>query len=197
VDPSRHQAAISALAQKPRLEQIGIGGSDRALQAQIEKLGYAGAGTEFFSLPEPLDASERANPEKRTESLAKFLRAQSLVRRGDSNGAIQLLTEVMREDPQNHTAQVLLAQCLMQVGRFHAAIDAFERAIALRDGEWVAPYLDIALCYEQLGRPEEAIQNYERAFAFGAGPAAAKERWIALLEAQGRSAEAEALRTGR
>ncbi|HED63935.1 MAG TPA: tetratricopeptide repeat protein [Planctomycetes bacterium] len=195
VETRDQEGAIAELSRRSRLEQPGLGGEDRSLQAQIEKLGYAGAGTEFFRLPDPLDSSDRASPHTRAASLAGFLKAQSFVRRGQVNEAIRTLREVMEGDPSNHTAQHLLAQCLMQAGRFHAAIDANRRAIELREGEWVAPYLDMALCYEQLGRPEDAIASYERAFAFGAGPAAAKERWISLLESVGRSAEAASLRS--
>ena len=191
IEPYRD--AIARLAARSRLQQIGLGGDQDRLREQIEKLGYVGAGTEGNALPEPLEQTNRPAPIAMTDSAYDFLQAQKAFDLGRPGDAIPIVRSVIERDPTNHSAQILYGLCLMESRRFSQAIAEFERAAELRQGAWLEPELNIAVCYENLRRPVEAIEMYEIALANG-GPEESLRRLIALLESNGRSADAEPYR---
>ncbi|MAB79052.1 MAG: hypothetical protein CMJ89_06820 [Planctomycetes bacterium] len=186
-----YRGAISEIAGRSRLSQGGETSPDELLKKQVEQLGYAGAGTEFFRLPEPLDSSDRDSPHANLQAHNDFVRARTLAGRGHTSQAIPILESVIEREPRNHTAHYLLGECLMSERRFSAAIELMERAVALCEAKWVAPFANIALCYDRLGRTDQAIDYYRRALSLGTGPEPAIRRLIELLQQNGRAGEAE------
>ncbi len=186
------RAAIAALAARPRLPVAGVDAEFRGVLGQIERLGYAGASSTELGLPEPLETSDLPSPHERVAAYAQFAQCQKLLaENGSRETVVDLLVEVLRENPMNHKAQFHLGHALMDLGRWAEAITAFLAVLPHPGGERIPAELNLAVCYYNAGQPEEALRRFESALADTIGPPGALETYIRLLEAGGRHDEAQ------
>jgi predicted Zn-dependent protease len=73
---------------------------------------------------------------------------------------IALLLDVVKQDPNNHEANLNLGMFSMKSGQFEKAVQRFKTLIAQK--EEVEPYFYLAESYKQLGQKKEAIAAYEK-----------------------------------
>lgn len=85
---------------------------------------------------------------------------------------IQLLQDVVKQDPQNVKANMNLGLFSMRSGQFDKAVDRFKKVIAVQSGPEAWFYL--AASYENLGENTEAILAYQKAKELAADPGLSK-----------------------
>ena len=73
---------------------------------------------------------------------------------------ITLLLDVVKQDPNNHDANLNLGMFSMRSGQYAKAVQRFKTLIAQK--EEVEPYFYLAESYKQLGQKQEAIAAYEK-----------------------------------
>ncbi|MBD1395202.1 tetratricopeptide repeat protein [Mucilaginibacter glaciei] len=73
---------------------------------------------------------------------------------------IGLLLEVVKQEPDNHAANLNLGMFAMKSGQFDKAAIRFKRMTEVK--EEVEPYFYLAEAYKQLGQKKEAIAAYEK-----------------------------------
>ncbi|WP_374948122.1 tetratricopeptide repeat protein [Mucilaginibacter sp.] len=73
---------------------------------------------------------------------------------------IGLLLEVVKQQPDNHAANLNLGMFAMKSGQYDKAVTRFKRMVAVK--EEVEPYFYLAESYKQLGQKPEAIAAYEK-----------------------------------
>ena len=81
---------------------------------------------------------------------------------GQFEKARQGYLELLEDDPGNLDARRGLARTLMQMQRYDAALEQFNRAIAA-DPDFGATYANRAILYDRTGRYEKALADYRRA----------------------------------
>jgi len=106
-------------------------------------------------------AGVRPNPQ------SDIVAAQALDRMHRSAEAIDVLSRVLAQDPDNVTALEGRGTLLLRLGRDGEALGMFERALSL-GGESVTRLSNVALASHRLGRMQEAVGHAERALALGA-----------------------------
>lgn len=77
---------------------------------------------------------------------------------------IMLLQEMVRQNPKNVSAWIKLGNIMMDTSRFHAAIDAYQKALEL-DQKNVDVRVDMGTCYRNIGRSDRAAEEYRKAIA--------------------------------
>lgn len=87
-----------------------------------------------------------------------------------------------KRDPDNAHLSVLLAEALKDLGQYHEAMEAAERAIK-DDHEAPTAYLIQGLCLQSQGKPVQALRAFRCAAMRRAVPAPAKIRYRAMREA--------------
>jgi small GTP-binding protein len=103
------------------------------------------------------------------EELALTLRrAAEDIERGDYDEAQRLLARALDKRPEFHRTHHLVGLCHYYSGDYPEAIEAFERAIELR--EEAISHFYTGLSQEQLGHPHEAKVHFQRAFEVEAEP---------------------------
>ena len=85
-----------------------------------------------------------------------YIRASAAVYDGDRARAIALLEEAVDQFPDEKQAWYLLGRYQRTSGRYEAAIEHFQKAVAL-DTLFTPAYNSLAYCYDQLGRIDEAV----------------------------------------
>jgi len=107
----------------------------------------------------------------------RFWLAQLLLYFRRADAALALLREVARERPDHQQAWSTIGFVLAERGELAAALDAFDRALAL-DPRDSGTHFNVGYVLQQQGRHEEALAALERAVAadpandrawFGAG----------------------------
>jgi tetratricopeptide (TPR) repeat protein len=89
-------------------------------------------------------------------------RGQQSYERGDYVAALADFREVLAAHPRFADIRHLAGLCLSFLGQADAALDEFDRALAIND-QYVEAYVNRALMLNELGRYEEARQSYEKA----------------------------------
>jgi tetratricopeptide (TPR) repeat protein len=97
------------------------------------------------------------------------LRIDSLIQRGqeaygrrDYVGALTAFREVLEERPEFADVRHLAGLCLSFLGQAEAALEEFERALALNEG-YVEAHLNRAITLAELGRYDEARAAFDEA----------------------------------
>ncbi len=75
---------------------------------------------------------------------------------------ISNLENTAKMSPKNPAGWIALGNALMDSRQFPAAIDAYQKALAL-DPDNVNVRVDMGTCYRGAGKPEKAIEEYRKA----------------------------------
>lgn len=116
----------------------------------------------------------------------KFARAMDALSRTDFTAAIELLSEVVVEDPDNAEAWCQLGVCYLETGRPDFALEALTRAVKADPRHAMAHYL-LGNAYGSTGQLEKAAACYRRALEVEPHHAKAEEfliRTESLLESR-------------
>lgn len=97
-----------------------------------------------------------------TQEVKTVEKGVELFKRGDINGAIDILEDASRTNPNNPTAFVYLGAAYSQQGRVNAAIGALKRATELKPNDAKVHY-NLGQAYESGGVPKEAWFEYKKA----------------------------------
>ena len=73
---------------------------------------------------------------------------------------IALLLDVVKQDPNNHNANLNLGLFAMKSGQYDKAVIRFKTVIAQKPE--AEPYFYLAESYKQLGMKKEAIDAYQK-----------------------------------
>lgn len=93
----------------------------------------------------------------------KLQMAEQQFDRGQTAEAMKLLNEALAWSPENSGAQLLLARCLLEEGKFSAATRAIERAAECSDRDDAAIASIQGLIAERKGNLDAAIEYYRKA----------------------------------
>jgi tetratricopeptide (TPR) repeat protein len=194
----RARARIRELCGRPRLELEVPDDELASLQREIERLGYAGVGSDGEDDPEPLDASPRPSPHAMVAAYEDYMEGRKLFEEGgDPEQAAARLERAVAANPENHKAWFTLGLVLQGLGRFERAADGFARVLPHPGGERIPARLNLAVCLYNLGRRPEAIRHLEEALSDTIGPPGALDLLVRMLEEEGRFEEAERQRDRR
>ena len=125
-----------------------------------------------------------------TSSLPEALeKAVNAYNTGNYTEVERLCTSILAANGEFFDALHLLALALSELGRNNAALDNYDRALAVRPDDAEALY-NRGNTLHKLGRLEQALESYERALAVGADFAEALNNRGVVLQKLGRFEEA-------
>jgi tetratricopeptide (TPR) repeat protein len=78
------------------------------------------------------------------------------------NQEMQILQDVLKQDPANVGAWIKLGNLHMDSSRYHEAINAYEKALEL-DPKNVDVRVDMGTCYRRVGRADRAAEEFRKA----------------------------------
>ncbi|BCW98299.1 MAG: tetratricopeptide repeat protein [Armatimonadota bacterium] len=120
-----------------------------------------------------------------------FEEAKSLLDAGDAAGAVPLLEELTRQEPDNWRAFAHLGVAYAKVGHYETAIGAFQRAVELNPNAANLRY-NLGQAYEFAGVPEQALHAYDQALEIRPDYPLAQQAFLRLkkkLDEQAASTE--------
>ncbi len=190
------RARIAELGARARLERTPLDPGQENLQREIERLGYAGTGTDADEEDlEPLAPCTSPSPHRLTAAYADYMEGRRLFEeQGSRERAVALLERAVGANPENHKAWFTLGLARQDLARFEGAAEAFARVLDMPGGERIPAQLNLAVCLYNLGQRDEALSELERALSDTAGPPGALELLLRLLEESGRVVEAQQVR---
>lgn len=197
-EPARAEALRAAMAElcgRPRLAAEELAGGVDELQREIERLGYAGVGSEGELDPEPLETVARPSPHRMVAAYAAYMegrRQQEELR--DPAAARALFRAAVAENPGNHKAWFALGRASADLGLQEEAAQAYREVLKRPAAERIPAQLNLAVALHNLGRTDEALAELALALRDTDGPPGALELWLSLLEAAGRGSELESVR---
>jgi choline-sulfatase len=187
-EPRRAEALRTALT---RLTGSGPGAMnvtqlDRETVRKLAALGYVGAGAEPGAT-----APDRARMDPKTMIgiFNRLRRANTAVRDRRFDEALPLLREVLREDPRNAFALLVMGSAEMGRGRFADAVPWFKKYLELVPGSAYAHHW-IAICHLQRGAHDEALRESEATLAIDPRFSDARVMRGGILAARGAYPEA-------
>jgi len=172
--------------------RMAAGGMDREALEKLASLGYVGAG----AAPVPVSpGATRADPKDVIAIFNRLRRANSAVRDRRFDEALPVLQDVLRADPRNAFAQLVLGSAHMGMSDYPTAIGQYRRYLELVPSSSYA-HLWIAICQVRLGDQDQALQEASAALAIDPNFADARVLRAGILASRGRYDEALAdLRT--
>jgi arylsulfatase A-like enzyme/Tfp pilus assembly protein PilF len=144
------------LASQPRSEAAPAP-LDAETERRLRALGYLGAAAARTDVAR----HELPDPKDKIEIIQSIARADRLGSRGQTDEAIDVLREVIAEDPKIVDAYVSLGNKFSTAGRHEEAVAAFRRALELNPDYGLA-LTNLALAYRRLGRFDESRLGFER-----------------------------------
>jgi arylsulfatase A-like enzyme/Flp pilus assembly protein TadD len=161
---------------------------DREAMEKLAALGYIGAG----AAPDAGASSAPAGDPKDFIALFNRLReANSAVRERRFEEALPILQRVLKEDPKNAFATLVLGSAYMGLGRNRDAVGQFRRYAELVPTSSYA-HQWLAICHVRLGERDLALREAEAALALDPKFADAHVLKAGVLASQGRHADAVA-----
>ncbi len=137
------------------------GRMDRETLEKLAALGYVGAGAE----PSPADVGgSKADPKDMIAVFNRLRRANSAVRDHRFAEALPILHDVLREDPRNAFAQLVLGSAHMGMGEYREAILQYRRYLALVPTSAYAHHW-ISICTLRSGDQAGALREAEATLA--------------------------------
>ncbi|RPJ69186.1 MAG: hypothetical protein EHM24_19300, partial [Acidobacteria bacterium] len=136
------------------------GTMDAETLEKLASLGYVGAGAE----PARGADGSRADPKDFIGVFNQLRRANSAVRERRFDEALPVLERVLREDPRNAFAHLVLGSARMGMGDHPRAIAQFRRYLELVPTSAYAHHW-LSICYIRLGDQANALREAEAALA--------------------------------
>ena len=128
---------------------------DRETAENLPTLGYVGAGAD----PGAAEAGARSSdPKAMIAVFNRLRRANTAVRERRFAEALPLLREVLRDDPRNAFARLVMGSANMAMGRLDEAIVWFKRYLELVPTSAYAHHW-IAVCHLQRGAHDLALKE--------------------------------------
>jgi arylsulfatase A-like enzyme/Tfp pilus assembly protein PilF len=161
------ERAQTASALRQGLERLAAAGDamslqtlDREAMEKLAALGYIGAGAE----PRTAAPESLADPKDFIALFDRLRQANSAVRERRFEEAIPILKTVLRGDPRNAFATLILGSAYMGQGSSREAIGQFRRYLELVPTSSYA-HQWIAICHVRLGEREQALREADAALA--------------------------------
>jgi len=158
---------------------------DEAERSRLAALGYIS-----FPVRDVPDGEQGdlPDPRERIETLNRMYSAMTQFAKGEEEGAISDLEELVAEEPDNYSALATLANFRFRIGDYARAADAYGRAARLAAHD--ARYSELeGIALERLGQLEEALEACGRALAVDPDRTSSRDiRWR-LLARLGRKDE--------
>lgn len=151
------------------------------LKEQIASLGYV-------SSAKAAGASSGMDPKDGIVLLGQIDAATKLVSQNRQDDAIAILNDVLKRNPQNVPARVILGQVYLGRRNYAAAQEQFNAALQVRPLDTI--HLDLALALAGLGRFREAASQYQQALALNPRQLRAYVNWAELSLRLKQDAEA-------
>jgi arylsulfatase A-like enzyme/Tfp pilus assembly protein PilF len=132
---------------------------DESTLQQLQALGYV-AGKGEIAVSEEDDV-ERADPKDKIRIHQRITAAQSLISRGDAEGAERQLNEVLAQDSGMLDAHQMLGNIAVQRQDYDGAVVHFRHALEL-DSDHRASLFGLADAYRRLGQLDEALLGFQQ-----------------------------------
>jgi tetratricopeptide (TPR) repeat protein len=97
-----------------------------------------------------------------TKLKSELTDATSLIQKGDLDGALRALADMLSEKPDDANALYLTGVCRLQKGELDAAASALEKVVELTP-DFASARVQLAACYERRGEKERALATYDAA----------------------------------
>jgi arylsulfatase A-like enzyme/Tfp pilus assembly protein PilF len=161
-EPQRAETLRAALARLtgPAAGAMNVAPLDRDAMEKLAALGYIGAG----AAPAAAEAGARMDPKSMIAVFNSLRRANTAVRDRRFDEALPLVQEVLRRDPRNAFARLVMGSAEMGRGRFGQAIVWFRRYLELVPTSAYAHHW-IAICHLQQREHAAALKEAELALA--------------------------------
>jgi len=163
---AEHGSVGKALARELERLTAGSPGADASGRMDAEtleklaSLGYVGAGAE----PARGVDGSRADPKDFIGVFNQLRRANSAVRERQFDEALPVLERVLRDDPRNAFAHLVLGSARMGMGDYPRAIAQFRRYLDLVPSSAYAHHW-LSICHIRLGDQANALREAEAALA--------------------------------
>jgi arylsulfatase A-like enzyme/Tfp pilus assembly protein PilF len=182
-------------AMKAQLDQLtagsagamNVGSLDADAIEKLTALGYLGAGATTSTPPSP--AVDRKDPKDVIAIFNRLRRANSAVRDRRFDDALPILAAVLREDPDNAFARLVLGSAQMGRQRWREAIQEYRRYAKLVPTSSYA-HQWMAICHLNLADRTSALREAEAALALDPRFTDARVLKAGVLAAEGRHADA-------
>ena len=177
-----------AIAREELVTRINAGGDIFTYQLALADLDFnQGKFDDSVALLEGLITTP-GSPEHTLAAQAKL--AEFYFRKANFPAAEKLVGDILKKDPRNTTGLKIRASIRIEQGQFESAIADLREAL---NGQPKSPELLLlmALAYERDGKLELADRQYADATKSAAGNPGVSLRYVAFLQRQGRTAQAE------
>jgi arylsulfatase A-like enzyme/Flp pilus assembly protein TadD len=165
---------------------MAMGRLDREAREKLAALGYIGAGAEPAA---PLPGEARADPKDMIAVFNRLRRANSAVRDRRFSEALPIVREVLRENPRNAFARLVLGSAYMGMEQYPDAIAQYHAYLELVPTSSYA-HLWIAICQVRRGDQDQALREAAAALALDPKFADARVLRGGILAGRGRYDEA-------
>ena len=192
-DPGEERNVYGALPQTARALQealrrltgpgagaMSVAALDRDAIEKLAALGYVGAGAEAAAAT----TTPSGDPKEMIAVFNRLRRANSAVRERRFGDALPLLAEVLRRDPRNAFARLVMGSAHLGMGRYAQAIAWFKKYLELVPTSVYAHHW-IAVCHLQRGAREDALREAEVVLAMDPRFTDARVMKGAILAARG------------
>jgi tetratricopeptide (TPR) repeat protein len=171
---------------------MSSGRLDREAMEKLAALGYIGAGA---SPPPAVAGSAGADPKDVIAVFNRLRRANSAVRDRRFAEALPILEQVLRDDPRNAFAQLVLGSAYMGMEQYRPAIAQYRKYLDLVPTSAYA-HMWMAICLVRLGDQDGTLRETAAALAIDPNFSDARILRAGVLASRGRYEEAIAdLRT--
>jgi arylsulfatase A-like enzyme/Tfp pilus assembly protein PilF len=163
---------------------MNVGALDREAVEKLAALGYIGAGSE----PVPAAGVAPRDPKDVIATFNRLRRANSAVRDRRFAEALPILHDVLREDPRNAFAQLVLGSALMGQREYKRAIEQYGKYLELVPTSSYA-HQWAAICYLNLNDRDSALREADAALAIDPHFSDARVLRAGVLATRGRYEE--------
>jgi cellulose synthase operon protein C len=181
-----------ALAREELVNRIKAGGDVFSYQMALADLDFSqGNFEQSVSLLQGL-SNAPGSPDHAMEAQSKL--AEFYLRKADYASAEKLVDDILKKDPRNIAGLKIRASIRIAQGKMESAIGDLREAL---NGQPKSPELLMlmALAYEKDGKLELADRQYAEATKSASGNPVVSLRYVAFLQRQGRTAQAEDILT--
>jgi Flp pilus assembly protein TadD len=129
------------------------------------------------------------------QSSGAIVEAQSLLARGDAQGAIRILSSYIQSHPKDSAARLALGQAYAATGQNDRAEDELHTVLRLAPDNYVA-LAALGEIYGRAGKPDKAEEMLARAAKVSHGAPQIRAEWAVILARQHKFQEAQTALSG-